>query len=299
MRILVTGASGLIGSALVPALAGAGHDVLRLTRGAGRRRAGTVLWDPAAGTIDRAALEGLDAVVHLAGENISTGRWTAEKKARIRDSRVEGTRLLTTALAGLDTPPHTLVAASAIGFYGHRGRDEVDEDSAPGAGFLADVCREWEAATAPAVQRTIRVVQLRIGVVLSSDGGALASMLTPFRLGLGGPVGSGNQYMSWIAIDDVVAAVQFALTTTALAGPVNAVAPQPVQNREFAQTLGRVLGRPAIVPFPAFAVRALFGEMGEELLLSSTRVIPHRLQEAGFTFRFPTLEPALQHLLGK
>lgn len=299
MRILVTGASGLIGSALVPALAGAGHDVLRLTRGAGRRRAGTVLWDPAAGTIDRAALEGLDAVVHLAGENISTGRWTAEKKARIRDSRVEGTRLLTTALAGLDTPPHTLVAASAIGFYGHRGRDEVDEDSAPGAGFLADVCREWEAATAPAVQRTIRVVQLRIGVVLSSDGGALASMLTPFRLGLGGPVGSGNQYMSWIAIDDVVAAVQFALTTTALAGPVNAVAPQPVQNREFAQTLGRVLGRPASVPFPAFAVRALFGEMGEELLLSSTRVIPHRLQEAGFTFRFPTLEPALQHLLGK
>ncbi len=298
MRILVTGASGLIGSALVSALAGAGHEVVRLVRGGGRRRAGTVVWDPGAGTIDHAGLEGSDAVVHLAGENIAAGRWTAARKARIRDSRVEGTRLLAEALAGLATPPHTFVAASAIGYYGHRGRDEVDEDSAPGAGFLADVCREWEGATAPAVQRDIRVVHLRIGVVLSADGGALATMLPPFRLGLGGPVGSGNQYMSWIAIDDVVAAVQFALTTTALAGPVNAVAPQPVPNREFVQTLARVLGRPALVPFPAFAVRTLFGEMGEELLLSSTRVIPHRLQEAGFTFRFPELEPALRHLLG-
>lgn len=297
MKILITGANGLIGGTLVPFLTTGGHEVVRLTRG--RKRAGAATWDPEKGSIDSGALEGLDAVVHLAGENISGGRWTADKKARIRDSRVAGTRLLCEALAALARPPKVLVAASAIGFYGHRGRDVVDEDSAPGSGFLADVCKEWEAATAPAAARGIRVVNLRIGVVLSASGGALASMLTPFKLGAGGPVGSGKQYMSWIAIDDVADAILFVLTTPSLSGPVNAVAPTPVPNADFARTLGTVLSRPAVIPLPAFAVRLLFGEMGEELLLSSTRVDPHRLQAAGFTFRFPTLEPALRHLLGR
>lgn len=297
MRILVTGAGGLIGGALVPLLTAGGHQVLRLTRG--RKRPGAALWDPDQGSIDRAALAGLDAVVHLAGENISAGRWTAEKKARIHDSRVHGTRLLCEALAALQRPPAVLVAASAIGFYGDRGRDVVDEDSAPGAGFLADVCKEWEAATAPAAARGIRVVNLRFGVVLSAKGGALASMLTPFKLGLGGPVGGGEQYMSWIAAADAAAAVLFALATPSLSGPVNAVAPAPVSNAEFARTLGAVLARPAVLPLPAFAVRLLFGEMGEELLLASARVEPHRLQAAGFRFRFPELEPALRFLLGR
>lgn len=297
MKILVTGANGLVGGSLVPFLTTGGHEVVRLGRG--RKRAGSASWDPEKGVIDRAALEGLEAVVHLAGENISTGRWTAAKKARIHDSRVHGTRLLCEALADLERPPKVLVAASAIGFYGDRGRDLVDEDSAPGSGFLADVCKEWEAATAPAAAAGIRVVNLRIGVVLSTAGGALASLLTPFKLGAGGPVGDGHQYMSWIAIDDLVDAIHFALTTPALSGPVNAVAPTPVTNGEFARTLATVLSRPAIVPFPAFAVRLLFGEMGEELLLSSTRVEPHRLQAAGFRYRLPTLESALRHLLGR
>jgi hypothetical protein len=297
MKILVSGASGLIGSTLVPFLTTGGHEVIRLTRG--RARAGTARWDPQSGAIDRDALEGLDAVVHLAGENISTGRWTAEKKARIHDSRVHGTRLLAETLAALRRPPAVLVAASAIGFYGNRGRDVVDEDSAPGAGFLADVCKEWEAATAPAAAHGIRVVTMRFGVVLAGSGGALASLLTPFRLGVGGPVGGGEQYMSWIAIDDAADAIRFALTTPALSGPVNAVAPAPVTNAEFTRTLGAVLSRPAVLPMPAFVVRLLFGEMGDELLLSSTRVAPHRLRAAGFAFRFPVLEPALRHLLDR
>jgi uncharacterized protein (TIGR01777 family) len=297
MKILVSGASGLIGGTLVPFLSSGGHEVIRLGRG--RKRAGTATWDPDKGTIDREALEGLDAVVHLAGENISTGRWTAQKKARIHDSRVHGTRLLCEALAGLQRPPSVLVAASAIGFYGNRGRDIVDEDSAPGGGFLADVCKEWEAATAPAVARGIRVVNMRFGVVLSGNGGALASMLTPFKIGAGGPIGGGEQYVSWIAIDDAADAILFALTTPSLSGPVNAVAPTPVTNAELTRTLGAILSRPAVLPMPAFAVRLLFGEMGDELLLSSTRVEPHRLRTAGFTFRFPVLEPALRHLLGR
>lgn len=297
MKILVSGASGLIGGALVPFLTTGGHDVLRLGRG--RKRAGVVPWDPAAGTIDRAGLDGVDAVVHLAGENIAGGRWTAEMKARIRDSRVVGTRLLCETLAAMARPPKVLVAASAIGFYGDRGNDPVDEDSAPGAGFLADVCREWEAATAPAVAAGIRVVNMRFGVVLSGSGGALATMLTPFKLGLGGPVGGGRQFMSWIAVDDVADAVLFALTTPSLSGPVNAVSPGVVTNAEFTATLGRVLSRPAIVPLPAMAVRLLLGEMGDQLLLSSTRVAPQRLEAAGFHFRFTSLEPALRHVLGR
>ncbi|MEO8603174.1 MAG: TIGR01777 family oxidoreductase [bacterium] len=298
MKILISGASGLIGTALVPFLTTGGHQVVRLVRG-GRKKAGTVQWDPAAGTIDRAGLEGFDAVVHLSGENIAAGRWTPERKARIHASRVDGTRLLVEALAGLTHPPKILIAASAIGYYGDRKEDIVDEDSAPGAGFLADVCREWEAATFPAAQAGMRVVNLRFGVVLSGKGGMLPTVLTPFRFGLGGAIGGGAQYMSWVAIDDVLGAVLYALTTPALSGPVNAVSPHPVTNRVFTDTLAQVLSRPALLPIPAAAVRLLFGEMGEELLLSSTRVEPERLTAAGFHFTFPDLESALRHVLGK
>jgi len=298
MKILISGASGLIGTALAPFLTSGGHRVVRLTRGAGEQ-ADTVAWDPGAGTIDRARLEGLDAVVHLAGENISAGRWSPERKARIYASRVDGTRLLVEALTGLRQPPKVLIAVSAIGYYGNRQDDIVDEDSAPGAGFLADVCREWEAVTLPAAQHGIRVVNLRLGVVLSGNGGMLPTLLTPFRLGLGGAIGGGAQYVSWVAIDDVLGAVLYALSTPALSGPVNAVSPHPVTNREFTDTLARVLSRPALLPIPAAAVRLLFGEMGEELLLASTRVEPQRLTTSGFHFAFADLETALRHLLGR
>jgi len=298
MKILVSGASGLIGSALVPFLTTGGHQVVRLVRPGGKRQQNTVNWDPSDGTIEAGALEGIDAVVHLAGESVAA-RWTAEKKARIYGSRVDGTKLLVQALTNLKRPPKTLVAASAIGYYGDRDADVVDEDSAPGKGFLADVVREWEAATEPAAARGIRVVNLRIGVVLSAAGGALATMLPVFRLGAGGRVGSGEQYMSWITIDDVIGAILHALATTSVSGPLNAVAPHPVTNRTFTSTLGRVLSRPTVVPMPAFAVKLAFGEMGEELLLGSTRVDPHRLTQSGYEFRFPELEPALRHVLGK
>jgi len=299
MKILVSGSSGLIGSALIPFLTTGGHDVARLVRRADARGPGTVQWDPAAGTIDAAGLEGFDAVVHLAGENIAGGRWTAAKKARIRDSRVGGTRTLVQVLTRLERPPATFVSASAVGYYGNRGAEPVDETSARGAGFLADVVDEWEAATRPAGERGIRVVNLRFGVVLSGAGGALATMLPVFRLAAGGPIGAGTQYMSWVAIDDVIGTILHALATPALSGPVNTVAPAAVTNREFATTLGRVLSRPALLPLPAFVVKLAFGEMGEELLLAGNRVIPRRLQESGYEFRFPELEGALRHVLGR
>lgn len=297
MKILISGASGLIGGALQPMLTTGGHTVMRLERERSGRP-GAVHWNPAAGTIDTAALEGIDAVVHLAGENVA-GRWTADKKARIYSSRVDGTKLLVDALTGLARPPKHLICASAIGYYGDRDADVVDEDSAPGAGFLADVVREWEAATAPATERGMRVANLRFGVVLSSAGGVLATMLPPFKLGLGGVVGPGTQYMSWVAIDDAIGAILHALTTPSLQGPVNVVAPNPATNQEFTKTLGRVLSRPTVLPMPAFAVRLAFGEMGESLLLGSTRVDPHRLRESNYSFRFPELEGALRHVLGK
>jgi uncharacterized protein (TIGR01777 family) len=299
MRILVTGSSGLIGSALLPVLRASGHDVEPLLRTGAARDTGAPTWDPATGQIDPAALAGIDAVVHLAGENIASGRWTAAKKSRIYSSRIDGTRALVDALRALTSRPPVLIAASAIGYYGHRNADVVDEDSAPGAGFLAEVVRDWEAAATPAAQAGIRVVHLRFGVVLSAAGGALAAMLPPFRLGVGGPLGSGTQFMSWIAIDDAVGAIVHALSKPDLRGPVNAVAPHPVTNREFAATLGRVLSRPAVLPLPAFVVRLAFGEMGEELLLASTRVDATRLLDSGYEFRFPELEPALRHVLGR
>ena len=295
MRIAVSGSHGLIGSALVQALAQAGHEVVRLVRdGAG----GTgIAWDPERGTLDRSALEGIDAVVHLAGYGIAERRWTAPVKELIRSSRVNGTRLLATALADMVRRPQVLVTASAIGYYGDRGDTWLEEDSEPGTGFLADVCRAWEAAAEPARAAGIRTVTARIGIVLSPEGGALQRMLLPFKLGLGGRIGSGQQYMSWVACDDVVAAIQFAIEQSSLAGPVNVVAPEPVTNREFTQVLARVLRRPAFLPLPSFLARLAFGEMADALLLASTRVRPRRLLEAGYTFRFPTLEAALRHLL--
>jgi uncharacterized protein (TIGR01777 family) len=299
MNILVTGSSGLVGSALVPLLKKDGHTVTRLVRSAPAAGENAVTWDPEKGQLSAAALEGMDAVVHLAGENIAAGRWTAVRKARIRDSRVKGTGLLSETLARLERPPRVLISASAIGYYGSRGDEVLTEESQPGTGFLAEVCRDWEEATAPAARRGIRVVLLRFGVIFSGHGGALAKMLTPFRLGVGGRIGDGGQYMGWVALDDAVGAIDYGLVTEALAGPVNVVAPQAVTNAEFTKTLGRVLGRPTVFPMPAFAARLMFGEVADELLLASQRVKPAQLLDGNYPFRFPDLEGALRHLLGK
>lgn len=299
MKILISGSSGLVGSELVPTLERAGHEVVRLVRGP-PKRAGDIAWDPAAGRLDQQALEAgaVEGVVHLAGENIAGGRWTPEQKRRIRDSRVVGTRLLSEALAALPTRPRVLVSASAVGYYGDRGDEVLTEESASGTDFLAGVCRDWEAATGPASAAGIRVVHTRFGIILSSEGGSLAKMLPPFRMGAGGPFGGGRQWMSWVTLDDVVGALIRALSMEALSGPVNVVAPHPVRNAEFARALGHVLGRPAVVKAPAFALKLLLGEMAGALL-SGQRVEPRRLQEAGFAFRHPELEGALRHLLGK
>jgi uncharacterized protein len=301
MRIVVSGSTGLIGSALTPRLGALGHDVVPLVRpprppqrpGPGER---AIAWDPEHATIDRAALEGADVVVHLAGENVF-GRWTPAKQQRIRDSRVLGTRLVSDAIAGLHRRPQLLLAASAIGYYGDRGDERLDERSGPGEDFLAVVARDWETATVAATRAGIRVVNLRFGVVLTPRSGALAKMLPAFKLGLGGPVGSGNQYLSWITLDDCLNAILHALDTPSLTGPVNITAPTPVTNREFAKVLGKTLGRPAVVTVPSFALRMAFGVEGAAMLQSGQRVVPVRLLESGFRFGYDTLEPALRHLL--
>lgn len=298
MRILVTGASGLVGSALVSFFRSHDHQVSTLVRSRSTAKPEEIQWGPAAGQIDANALEGFDAVVHLAGESISSGRWTATKKAAIRDSRVEGTTLLSQTIARLERPPSVLVAASAIGYYGNRGEELLDETSPPGSGFLAEVCQSWEAASRAARDRDIRTVRLRLGVVLDASGGALAKMLPPFRFGLGGVIGGGGQYMSWIALDDAVGAIEHCLASDQLSGPVNTVAPHPVTNRDFTRTLGKVLARPTLFPVPAIVARLSFGEMANELLLASTRVEPRSLLSAGYAFRFPELEGTLRHLLG-
>ncbi len=299
LRIAVSGASGLVGSALVPFLTSGGHEVLRLVRREAREL-DEVRWSAEGeARVDREALEGLDAFVHLAGENIAAGRWSPERKARIESSRVEGTRRLAEVLAGLERQPSVLVCASAIGFYGERGEEQLDETSARGQGFLPEVCERWERAADAARAAGIRVVHARTGVVLSPRGGALARMMTPFKLGLGGPLGHGRQWMSWIALDDLIGVLHRALLDERLVGPVNAVAPEPVSNRDFGRALGHALRRPAFAPFPAFAARAAFGELADALLLASTRVHPRRLTETDFRFTYPTLERALAHLLGR
>lgn len=296
MNVLISGATGLIGSAVVEALREGGHHVGRLVRPGAPLGPGDVAWDPASGLLDPAGLEGRDAVVHLSGHSIAT-RWTHDVKRLIRDSRVESTGLLCRVLASLPHPPAVLACASAIGFYGNRGDEVLTEDSPPGAGFLADVCRDWEAATQPADQAGVRVVNLRFGVVLSPVGGALKEMLRAFRMGMGGRVGDGNQYWSWIALADAARAVAHVLENNALRGPVNVTAPHPATNHEFTEALGAVLHRPTLLPAPAFALRLALGEMADALLLSSTRAEPRKLTAAGFAFQHPDLREALEHLL--
>jgi TIGR01777 family protein len=290
MKVLITGATGFVGRALTTHLSALGHKVEGFSRPSD--------WNPDTGTINPARLEGVDAVIHLAGENIASGRWTAARKTRILDSRKKGTRLLADALARLQHPPKVLVSASAIGYYGDHGNDWLDEDSRPGNGFLPEVCREWEHATAPAKARGIRVVNLRIGIVLGREGGALAKMILPFRLGAGGRLGNGRQYMSWITLHDLCRAVNHVLTTESLEGPVNAVSPSPVTNREFTSALAATLCRPAVVPVPRFAVRLGLGELADELLLASIRVRPARLSNTSFRFEDTDISVALGKNVG-
>jgi uncharacterized protein len=297
VKVLVSGSTGLVGTALVSSLPAAGHGAVRLVRRDPKPGEDVVRWDPSEGSLDPARLEGIDGVVHLAGENIAAGRWTAERKEQIRSSRVGSTHFLAQSLAGLNRPPRALICASAIGYYGDRGDETLREESPPGSGFLSDLCQAWEAAAEPAARKGIRVVHLRFGVILSAAGGALAKMLPPFRLGAGGILGSGRQFMSWITLEDAVGAIQHVLITEALRGPVNVVSPHPVTNREFTKTLGRVLSRPTLLPMPAAMARLLFGEMADALLLSSARVQPARLLAAGYRFRHADLETALRALL--
>ncbi|HXL82296.1 MAG TPA: TIGR01777 family oxidoreductase [Pyrinomonadaceae bacterium] len=296
MKILISGSHGLVGTALIQALEPEGHDIFRLVRHAPNAET-EVEWSPDRYSIALARLEGFDVVVHLAGESIAEGRWTDEKKKRIRESRVKGTRLLGDALANLSQPPKTLVCASAIGYYGDRGDEVLTEASAPGKDFLSDVCVEWEKATALASEKGIRVVNCRFGIILDANGGALKTMLPPFRMGVGGKIGSGQQWMSWIALDDVVRGIKFALANDSIRGPVNFVVPAPVTNARFTKTLGKVLSRPTLFPIPAFGVRLLFGEMADALLLSSQRVAPTVLQTSNFLFQYSQLEAALRHVL--
>jgi len=296
-RIAVTGSSGLIGTALCASLTADGAEVVRLVRR--DPGPGEVRWDPAADTIDAAGLEGLDAVVHLAGEGIGERRWSAAQKRRILESRTLGTALLARTLAGLDAKPRVLVSGSATGFYGERGDERLTEASDRGAGFLADVVVGWEAATAPAEEAGIRVVHARTGVVLTPAGGALPKLLLASRLFVGGPMGNGRQYLSWISLADEVAALRF-LVDADLAGPVNLTAPEPVTNKQLVQTIGRVLRRPSFLPVPRFGPRLLLGkELADELLFTSTRAVPARLQEAGFSFAEGDLEALLRTMLGK
>ena len=294
-RILVSGVSGPIGMALVPSLASGGAQIVRLVRAAAKN-AEQISWNPLV-AVSAADVSGFDAVIHLAGESV-VGRWTEAKKKAIRDSRLLGTRNLATSLAQAKDRPRLFVCASAVGFYGNRGDELLTEDSAGGSGFAAELGREWEAASRVAAEAGIRTVNLRIGLVLSPEGGALEKMLIPFKLGLGGRLGPGTQWWSWIHVDDIVGAIHHIMHNESLSGPVNVVAPSPVRNEEFTRVLASVLGRPALFPVPAFAARLAFGEMAQELMLSSQRVVPARLEASGYSFRFRELRAALEDLVG-
>jgi uncharacterized protein (TIGR01777 family) len=298
MKVIVTGSHGMIGRALIPALPTAGHQAVRVVRGS--PAAGEIGWDPATGQLDQRDLAGVDAAVHLAGEGLGTKRWTAPQKHKILDSRIKGTDLLSRRLAELDPRPRVLISGSAIGIYGDRGDQELDEQSPPGTGFLADVAQQWEAATTRAADAGVRVVNIRSGVVLSPTGGALQKQLPLFKAGMGGRLGSGQQYLSWVSLDDEIGAILFALDNAGMTGPVNVTAPHPVTNAEFTTTLAAVLRRPAILAVPRIGLAALLGgEMAEEMLLGGQRVIPRKLLDHGYRFAQPDLEPALRHLLGR
>ncbi|MCY3783131.1 MAG: TIGR01777 family oxidoreductase [Chloroflexi bacterium] len=299
MRVALTGGSGLIGGAVTAALLADGHEVIHLVRPPRRAAEGQVAWDPAGGTIDAGGLEGLDAVVHLAGEPTTAWRWTAAKKRRIYASRVDGTRLLAETLAVLQSRPRVFVSYSAVGYYGDRGDEVLREDSPPGSGFLAKVATDWEAAAHPATGREIRVVHLRGAPVVAGHSAFLTRQAPAFKLGLGGPLGSGRQWWPWVALEDVVGVVRHVLARDDIRGPVNVVAPELCTNFEFARTLGRVLGRPALLPVPSPLLRAAMGEIAGEMLLASQRVEPARLVESGYHFHFPMLEPALRHALSR
>lgn len=293
-RLLVTGVSGPIGAALLPSLESRAACLVRLVRGPAKNT-DQITWDPLA-PLAPDAISGFDAVIHLAGESV-VGRWTDAKKKAIRDSRIQGTRNLASTLAQCKYGPRVFICASAVGFYGNRGDELLTEESAVGVGFLAELGRDWEAASRIAAESGIRTVNLRIGLVLSPKGGALAKMLTPFQLGLGGRLGPGTQWWSWIHVDDIVGAIHHILDNESLSGPVNLVAPNPVRNIEFTKLLSSVFGRPALLPVPAFAARLAFGEMAQELMLSSQRVTPRKLETSGYSFRFPELRAALEDLV--
>lgn len=295
MKILITGSTGLIGSALVNYLSREDHKVFRLARS--KNVSAALTWNPDEGHINKSAFDDIDIVIHLAGRNVAKGRWNNKRKLQIMTSRVSGTKLLADTLASLESKPKLLITASGVGFYGNRGEEILEENKRKGDGFIAEVCHEWEQAAASASQAGIRVVNLRLGMTLSKKGGALGIMLPIFSLGLGGNIGNGKQYVSWITIEDVCSAVKHIINTESVKGPVNIVTPNPVTNSEFTKALARKLKRPAFIPFPAFLAKLVLGSLAEELLLASTRVAPNKLLSSGFEFRFPVLEAALDNTL--
>jgi len=296
MKIAIAGGSGLVGSALIPILQSDGNQITRLVRAS--PKPGEIEWHPNQDKVSAPSLEGFEAFINLAGENIAGGRWTDDQKRKIRDSRMNGTHLLSEAIAQMKSKPRVFICASATGIYGDRDDETLDEQSESGGGFLAGVCREWEQATEPASKAGVRVVNLRMGPILARDGGMLSKLLTPFKMGMGGKVGSGKQYISWVALDDAVNAIKLAIDDESIHGPINIVSPNPVRNEEFTKTLGHVLNRPTALAMPAFAARLAFGEMADEMLLASQRVMPKRLSQAGFQFQYPTLESAMRKYIG-
>lgn len=295
MNVVIAGASGLVGAALIPVLKSMGAQITRMVRS--KPKAGELEWHPSQSEMTAGILDGFDTIINLAGENIAGGRWTDDQKRKIRESRINGTRLLSEAIARLSPKPRVFICASATGIYGDRDDEILDEQSESGGGFLARVCREWEEATEPAIKAGVRVVNLRLGPILAREGGMLAKLLTPFKMGMGGKVGSGRQYISWIAIEDAIQAIKLAIEDASIQGALNIVAPNPVTNEEFTKTLGHVLNRPTALAMPAFAARLAFGEMADEVLMASQKVIPKKLIAAGFVFKYPELEPTLKHLL--